>query len=120
MKEKLGKARDEVVEFARKAKTQACDAGRKAMQFATENKELVLMGIPLAIAAVRTSQSLVVSKRVKDERNRMDRSIYDRKAGHHWDLRRKPSNAELAEFDRRRDNGENAYDILRSMRLLKR
>lgn len=53
------------------------------------------------------------------EQNLKDKYIYDRSHGHYWELRRKLSNRELTEIDRRKDKGESLVDILESMRVLK-
>lgn len=111
-----GKAR----EIGKKAKDAVVDAARKAGDFAVRNKELVVVAVPVAIAAIRSSQSLIVSRRVDKEQKRKDRSYYDRHTMTQWDLRRKMSNAEKAEVLRRQELGQDTYDILRSMGLLKR
>lgn len=53
------------------------------------------------------------------EQKLKDKYIYDRSHGHYWELRRKLSNRELTEIDRRKDKGESLVDILESMRVLK-
>ena len=53
------------------------------------------------------------------EQKLKDMYIYDRSHGHYWELRRKLSNRELTEIDRRKDKGESLVDILESMRVLK-
>ena len=120
MKEKIEKASKDAKEFGRKAWEQAKNVGSNGIRFAKENKELVAMGIPLAIASVKAGQSLVVNRRIKNERRWKDRHIYDPSLGDSWELRRKLSNAERAEINRRRKDGQEMYDILSSLHLLKR
>lgn len=119
MKEKIEQAAKDAKEFAGKAWGQAKGAASKAGYFVKENKEMVAMGIPLAIATVKAGQSLVVNRRVKGERNRIDHTYYDPSTGFHWELRRKPSNADRAEILRRRKAGQETYDILKQMGLIR-
>lgn len=53
-----------------------------------------------------------------EERIRREKSIYDHKKGHYYELRRKPSNKEWSEIDRRHEEGETYSSILVSMRLI--
>ena len=119
MKEKLQKARDDVKEFAGKAYEQAKAKAIQVGKCVTENKEMVALGVPVAIAAIRSGQSLVVNRRVKKERSRINHTFYDPSTGFHWDLRRKPTNLDRAEFLRRKEAGQSTEDILRAMNLIR-
>lgn len=118
-KGKLNGVKDSAREFGRKAWAEAKRFGSNAARFARENKEALIVGAPVAIAAIRSGQSLIVNRRVKQERKRIDHTWYDPRTGMHWDLKRKVSNAERAEILRRRGEGQDAYTILRQMRLIK-
>lgn len=74
---------------------------------------LVLTVTPFIVRFVTKRTNLV------KEQNLKDKYIYDRSHGHYWELRRKLSNRELTEIDRRKDKGESLVDILESMRVLK-
>ena len=119
MDERFETAKANVKEFARNASDQA---KRKAVQigeFVKENKELVIMCVPAVAAMVKTGQSLIVSRRAKVERSRIDHTYYDPSTGFHWELRRKPTNADRAEILKRKAEGVDTYDILKQMRLIK-
>lgn len=118
-KGKLEGFKDSAKEFANKALDEVKDFGSKAAEFAKENKEALIIGAPVAIAAIRSGQSLIVNRRVKKERQRIDHTWYDPRTGMHWELKRKASNAERAEILRRRNEGQDAYTILNQMRLIK-
>lgn len=119
MNEKVEKAVNDAKEFGKRAAVQAKDAACRVGYFVKENKEMVAMGIPLAIATVKAGQSLVVNRRIKGERSRIDHTYYDPSTGFHWDLRRKATNADRAEILRRRKAGQETYDILRQMGLIR-
>lgn len=51
------------------------------------------------------------------ERTRKNEEWYDPRTGQRWTFRRKPTNSEWAEINRRQRCGEYTEDILRDMRL---
>lgn len=55
----------------------------------------------------------------EQERERIDTTYYDPSTGLHWQLTRKPTNAERAEFAERKRAGEPAEMILDDLDLLK-
>ena len=120
MKEQMEKVRNDAKEFGRKAWEQTKSTASKAGRFVSENKEMVAMGIPLAIATVKAGQSLVVSRRVNKDYHRKDHRLYDPSMGFSWELRRKLTNADRAEIRKRRKAGQDYYEILEELRLLKR
>ena len=71
MNEKIEKTKQNVVEFARKAKDEAKQAGSNVVRFAVDNKELLLASIPVVVAIARTGQSVMVNRRVRNERKRI-------------------------------------------------
>lgn len=56
---------------------------------------------------------------VKKEQKLKDLYCYDRSAGHYWRLRRKLTNSEWVEIDRRMNNGERLGIILEELKVLK-
>lgn len=84
------------------------------------NKEVIMVLGPVFIGAVTTGVK-VVGKRVnlKKEKNLKNLYCYDRSLGHYWRLRRKLSNSEWVEIDRRRNKGERLADILNELKVLK-
>ena len=107
------------IEFGRKAKEQVCDKAVRAGNWAVRNKEMIVISAPILIAGIKSGQSLLVNKRLKDERKRIDNTYYDPSTGAHWELKRKLSNDERAELMARRRNGEFVEDILDDMRVLR-
>ena len=105
--------------FASKAKDEAKQTGAKTVRWIEENKELVIVMVPLAGALLKTGQSMLVSHRQTSERNRIDRTYYDPSTGFHWELRRKATNADRAEILRRKGQGQETYTILKQMGLIK-
>ena len=61
---------DKAKNFARKAKDEAKATGTKTVRWVEENKELVVVMVPLAIACLKTGQSILVSHRQTSERSR--------------------------------------------------
>ena len=85
---------------------------------ADHKEEIVVFGLP-ALAGVGELIKLGARQnRVKKEQALKDEYIYDRSGGHYWKLRRKPTNNEWAEIERRRRSGERYSTILTDMRLL--
>lgn len=118
MKERFEKAKKKVVEFKNKASNQVKDKANRFGKWASDNKEIVVgAGVPMVMYLVRSSQSMLVNRRIKSERKRIDTTYYDPSTGIHWDLRRKMTNAEKEEFLRRKKGGESVPDILRKMKL---
>ena len=55
---------------------------------------------------------------IREQQRLKDEYIYDHSIGRHVHLRRKPTNREYLEIERRRGNGERMGSILEDMRLL--
>lgn len=91
-----------------------------AYNFYQNNKNELMIFVP-AVAGVTTAVVKTVGKHNSQhrEKNLKENYCYDRSLGHYWQLRRKPSNSEWVEIDRRKRNGERLADILDEMRLLK-
>ena len=56
---------------------------------------------------------------MKKEKDLKDLYCYDRSLGHYWTLRRRLTNAEWVEIDKRKNNGERLADILSELKVLK-
>ena len=94
------------------------EKAKKALDWMNENPQATLSIVGSIALLLRASQSLVVSQRVYSERNRSDRTFYDRHTGYRWQLRRKMNNNDLAIINRRRKDGDDMYDILYDLRLI--
>lgn len=119
MNEKLDTALKPAKEWGRKAKEEAKRLGNQAAAFARRNKELIVVSVPIAVAAIKSGQSLMVNRRLNKERSRIDHTYYDPRTGFHWELKRKPSNADRAEILRRKEKGQDMYQILKEMNLIR-
>ena len=100
---------------ARELKDKAMIQCGKALRFVDEHREMVVGGLALSAAAVKAGSRIGARKSDKELK---DKYIYDRSAGHYWKLRKKPSQNQWAEIDRRKKGGEGLYSILDDMRLL--
>lgn len=93
----------------------------KVKRIWNDHKEEIIVLTPVVVATteklIRTGRR---SKRLKEERYLKDSYVYDRSRGCYIELRRKLTNRELLELDRRKRNGESLIEILSSMRVLKR
>lgn len=119
MKEKFETAKEKAKDFGRKAVGEAKRFGTEAVEFANRNKEILIVAAPVVIAGIKSGQSLMVNRRIKGERKRIDHTYYDPSTGMHWELKRKATNADRAEILRRKKAGQDVYDILRQMNLIR-
>lgn len=90
----------------------------KGANWILNNPDKVALFTTTAIAFLKASQSLIVTQRMYSERNRIDHTFYDPHTGHRWNLRRKLSNYDRYEIDRRIKNGDMMYDILRDLGVI--
>ena len=97
-----------------------CTQEEKAKRFWNEHKEEIIVLAPIVIAS---GEKLIRdSKRrhnLKEEKYLKENYVYDRSRGCYIELRRKLSNRELLEIDRRKRNGESLIEILSTMRVMK-
>ena len=91
-----------------------------AKDFADRNKEVLAVAVPV-IGGVVTAGIKAISKHAKlhKEHHLKNEYCYDRSLGHYWELRRKLTNSEWVEIDKRKKNGERLADILDSLKVLK-
>lgn len=114
-----------VDDLMRKSKTQKAKAWitrkyRQAETWFYNNKEIVMLLGPGAIAATATLCK-VIGKHInlRKEEKLKDLYCYDRSLGHYWALRRELTNKEWVEIDKRKQNGERLADILSELKVLK-
>lgn len=91
-----------------------------AVKWCGENKEVLVVAIPLAVAGI-TAITKLGGKLIGtyNERVLQDKSIYDHGFGTYWKLRRALTNNDRLTIERRRAAGEKLGDILKDLRLLK-
>ena len=89
----------------------------EAWEWLKENQEELVKFTPFILGAIGLVKSMKPTA-TQIERQRIDHTYYDPRTGLHWQLRRPLSNSERMELERRRRLGEDAGDILSSMRVL--
>ena len=92
----------------------------RAMDWCKDNKEILIIVVPAATAAI-TGGVKLVGKIVDchQEHNHQNLTCYDRSLGHYWQLKRELSNDEWVAIEQRRKNGERLADILTELKVLK-
>ena len=96
------------------------DRFNDAIKWCGDNKEVLIVIVPVAIAGI-TAVTKLGGKFIGtyNERVLQNKSIYDHSFGTYWQLRRALTNNDRLIIDRRRAAGEKLGDILKDMRLLK-
>lgn len=87
---------------------------------------VLFVGVPTIVAvtpAVKAITGAVKSANrrsiVQTEKESKETYCYDRSLGHYWELKRKLSNQDWVEINRRKGHGEKLADILADMNVLK-
>lgn len=92
---------------------------QKVRDWGSKHKESIIVFGPILISsAVELVKILKRDKTVKEDRRLKENYIYDRSAGHYYELKRKPTNKEWMMIDEGRKN-ENLGMVLNDMELLK-
>lgn len=101
-------------------KYSAQDKWERTKKYLKDNKEVLLVVLPLAGVAV-TGTVKLIGKAVSNHRLETIKRkyIYDPSGGFYWPTRRPLSGREKLELDERHRNGESYGQILTDMRLLK-
>ena len=93
---------------------------KKAKDWARNNKELSVASAPIAFSAAKSVCKFAArNATLSREKTMKDCYCYDRSLGHYWALKRKLTNKEWLEIDKRKKNGERLADILEEFRVLK-
>lgn len=91
----------------------------KAKEWCIQNKELVIAAVPALITGAFEIIKIASKADAREEEKELkELYIYDRSMGHYWKLRRRLTNSEYREIERRRAEGESMGEILESMRVL--
>jgi hypothetical protein len=108
-----------VKKVASKIKYKTVDLINDGIDWMIENPEITtVVLVPTAIAAIKSSQSMIVSHRVNKQNDRSDRSWYDRSTGLRWDLKRKMTNNDRMAITRMKAEGRDSIDILTTLNLI--
>lgn len=93
---------------------------KKAWGWVKDNKEIIIVCVPVAGAAVAGVCKVTTKAiRIHKEERIKNTYIYDPSLGFYWPMKRALTGAEKLEFDARRKAGETTGEILRSMKVLK-
>lgn len=96
------------------------DKADQAKRFWDENKEYIVVLVPVVLATgEKVFKAVSRNAQLKEERNLKEKFIYDMSLKCYYELKRKPTTNEYLEIERRKKNGEPLGKILSSMRLLK-
>lgn len=90
-----------------------------AKDWVVRNKEVVIAAVPALIGGVFEIIKIASKADAREEEKELkELYIYDRSMGHYWKLRRRLTNSEYREIERRKAEGESMGEILESMRVL--
>lgn len=84
-----------------------------------ENKEAIVAISSIVLGgSVKLIHGFVKKSNLKKEASNKELYCYDRSLGHYWKLKRRLTNAEWVEIDKRKKNGERLADILDALKVL--
>lgn len=91
-----------------------------AWNWCCSNKGDLIIMVPLGIAAVRGVKNTISPPKTaaQIERERVDKTYYDRRTNIYWTLKRPMKTWEKEELVRRQREGEYTEEILKSFRIL--
>jgi hypothetical protein len=81
--------------------------------------EAVGLATVLISGSIELIRVVSKNKNNKEEKQLKENYIYDRSAGHYYELKRQPKSSEWLMIDHRKAEGECLGDILSDMRILK-
>lgn len=100
-------------------KKKASEAFQASKEFYNENKEFLMVLVPLAFGGFKVvSKAAKNHHDAKEEKDYRDRSIWDPKSGQWFTTRKAMTPNQRSEFARRKSEGEDTYKILNDMRLI--
>ena len=89
------------------------DVARSFGYWVMENPaEATAVIVPIGVAVVHSSQSLIVSHRINKQDKLSRCKIYDRSLGTYWILDKPLSKREMASFSAMRKNGKSTFEAL--------
>ena len=90
-----------------------------ALIWCDNNKEILIVGLPLILGGITKWGRISSShRRTSEIKRHRDLDIYDRSLGMYYTMRRKPTAKEYGEITARKRAGEGYYEILTDMGLL--
>lgn len=91
-----------------------------AAEWCKDHKEAIIVFGPAIMGGI-IEIAKISSKRnmVNEEKALKERYVYDRSAGHYFELKRQPKSSEWLQIEQRKMNGETLGAILNDMGILK-
>ena len=120
LEEYFEESKDKAKRAGRRVKTWFSDRAYDIKMFCNNHPEETLGLVFLTVGVI--GKCVTKSKKAKaleKEEELKEEYCYDRSLGHYWRLRRKISNDEWLEINRRKNEGESLGEILEQLRLLK-
>jgi len=112
-KNKFTRAKTTVFYGAKKLGQNIGNVARSFGYWVLENPaEATAVIVPIGIAAMRSSQSLIVSHRINKQDRLARCRIYDRSLGTYWTLDRPLSKKEMASFSTMKKSGKSTFEAL--------
>lgn len=120
VKETLNAGLEKTKEVCKKVKNWVSDKMYDTKIFVQTHPEEALTFGVMAIGGIGAiAKAAKKNRRIEEERELKEEYCYDRSMGHYYRLKRKLSNAEWLEIEKRRKNGGSLGEILQDMRVLK-
>ena len=99
------------------------DKTEKLSDWVEEHQDFLKIAVPVG-AGVTTiiakgARTAAQHRKLKKVQDLKENYCYDRSLGHYWELRRKLTNEEWIQIDKRKKNGERLADILSDLKVLK-
>lgn len=92
---------------------------QEVKEWVAEHKDVIVILAPICVKGATMIIRVVAQyANTKKKETIKNEYCYDRSLGHYWKLRRKLTNEEWLEIDRRRKSGERLSDILTQMNVL--
>lgn len=96
--------------------------GRKVIQWCSDNKEVLIVLVPVGAGLVKSGMNMhskhVAKSNLKREKELQELYVYDRSLGMYHRLNKPLSSNQAIEIERRRGDGERMALILRDMKLI--
>ena len=106
--------------FSSKAKAWLHNRKEDVKAFWTENKEAIVALTPVVVGGFTVLVRVISRKsNLHQEKALKELYVWDPKLGMYYQLRRKMTNEQRLELDRRKEAGESIGNILASMKVLK-
>lgn len=91
-----------------------------AAEWCKDHKEAIIVFGPMIMGGIIEIAKISTKRHtVNEEKALKERYVYDRSAGHYFELKRQPKSSEWLQIEQRKMNGETLGTILNDMGILK-